>query len=139
MGLVLMLACVAGTDAITSRLMKPGFARLRPSHTEQLTGQLVLHRLSDGSEYRGGLHGFVSSHAANTFGLAMLASLLFGGGRWRWLFLVAALVSWTRIYLGVHYPGDVLFGALFGVGWAGAIWTLARRLKWPVSTPDTPS
>ena len=136
-GLLLMLACVAGTDAISSRLFKPGFARPRPSHAVHLSNQLTLHTHSDGSVYRGGPFGFVSSHAANTFGLAALASLLFGGGRWRWLYAFAAAVSWTRIYLGVHYPGDILFGALFGVGWASALFTLARRLHLPSPLPTS--
>ena len=133
-GLALFLFCVAGTDAISSRLFKPGFARPRPSHTEQLADLLVLRTQPDGNVYRGGPFGFVSSHAANTFGIATLATLLFGGGSWRWLFAFAAIVSWTRIYLGVHYPGDILFGALFGAGWAGALWTLSRRLNLPVPT-----
>lgn len=136
-GLLLLLACVAGTDAISSRLFKPGFARPRPSHAVHLSDQLALHTHSDGSVYRGGPFSFVSSHAANTFGLAALASLLFGGGRWRWLYAIAAAVSWTRIYLGVHYPGDILFGALFGVGWASALFTLARRLRLPIPLPTT--
>ena len=97
-GLLLLLACVAGTDAISSRLFKPGFARPRPSHAVHLSHQLSLHTQSDGTAYRGGPYGFVSSHAANTFGLAALASLLFGGGRWRWLYVFATAVSWTRIY-----------------------------------------
>ena len=133
-GLLLLLACVAGTDAISSRLFKPGFARPRPSHAVHLSNQLNLHAQSDGTVYRGGPFGFVSSHAANMFGLAALASLLFGGGRWRWLYAFAAAVSWTRVYLGVHYPGDILFGALFGIGWASALFTLARRLRLPIST-----
>ncbi|RPG80658.1 MAG: phosphatase PAP2 family protein [Crocinitomicaceae bacterium TMED114] len=129
LGLAMFAACVGGTDAISSRLMKPGFERLRPSHHPQLSGQLHLHEHADGSVYRGGRFGFVSSHAANTFGLATLAVLLFGGGRWRWLFGFAALVSWTRIYLGVHYPGDILFGALLGAGWASALFTLFSRFQ----------
>jgi len=134
-GLGAFLVTFAGTDAISSRLMKPGFERVRPSHNDRLVDDLVLHTGPEGSTYRGGRFGFVSSHASNTFGLATLAVLLFGGGRWRWLWLWAAFISWTRIYLGVHYPGDILFGALFGAGWAGACFTLFRRINPHIQSP----
>ena len=127
LGLAMFLCTVAGTDAISSRLMKPGFARPRPSHASQLEGQLVLHENPNGTLYRGGPFGMVSSHAANTFGMATLAVLLFGGTRWRWLWVWAGTVSWTRIYLGVHYPADIALGALFGAGWAIAIHTAFQR------------
>lgn len=104
------------TDRITSGFMKPFFQRLRPSQEPVLDG--VLH-LVDG--YKGGMYGFASSHAANTFGVAMLFWLL-----WKdktrasaWLFLWAGFMTYTRIYLGVHYPGDVLVGSAVGMlcGW----------------------
>lgn len=135
LGLAALILTFAGTDALSSRVMKPGFARLRPSHAEALDGHLHHHTFEDGSVYRGGRFGFVSSHAANTFGIATLTVLLFGAGRWRWLWLWAAAMSWTRIYLGVHYPGDILFGALFGAGWACAIFTAFRRFSPALSTP----
>lgn len=133
--LAAFLVTFAGTDAISSRLMKPGFERLRPSHEERLSEALTLHHHEDGSVYRGGRYGFVSSHAANTFGLATLAVLLFGAGAWRWLWVWALIVSWTRIHLGVHYPGDILFGALFGAGWAAACLTLFRKIDPRIQTP----
>lgn len=133
-GFAAAIMTFAGTDAVSSRLMKPGFERLRPSHCERLSDQLKLHALQNGTFYRGGKHGFVSSHAANSFGLATFAVLLFGARTWRWLWIWAAIVSWSRIYLGVHYPGDILFGALFGAGWACACFTLMIRMS-----PTTPS
>ena len=61
-------------------------------------------------------YSFVSSHATNVFGLAMLSSAIF---RRKWftilIFLWALIVSYSRIYVGRHFPGDVLFGALFGI------------------------
>ena len=132
-GLATVMMTFTGTDAISSRLMKPGFERLRPSHNEQLSHQLNLHALEDGAPYRGGKYGFVSSHAANSFGLVTISILLFGAGAWRWLWLWAAIVSWSRIYLGVHYPADILFGAMFGAGWACACFTLLNRI-YPTST-----
>ena len=128
--LAAFLVTFAGTDAISSRLMKPGFERLRPSHEERLSEVIILHRHDDGSVYRGGRFGFVSSHAANTFGLATLAVLMFGAGAWRWLWLWALTISWTRIYLGVHYPGDVLCGFL--VGWGIGALTLQMAQNWIV-------
>ena len=96
--------------------MKPFFERLRPTHEPGFDG--LVHTVYG---YRGGKFSFSSGHAANTFGIATIAWLLF---RTRirligLIFLWAALVSYTRIYLGVHYPGDILVGASIGVslGW----------------------
>ena len=133
--LAVVLVTFAGTDAVSSRLLKPGFERLRPSHEPALSDQLVLHSNEDGTPYRGGRFGFVSSHASNTFGLAAITLLLLRSKRLRWLWIWAALVSWTRIYLGVHYMGDIVFGAIFGGGWAAATFTLSERLKTRFSTP----
>ena len=100
-------------DRITSGLMKPFFLRLRPSHEPSLEG--LLHFVQD---YRGGTYGFASSHAANTTGVAFFIFLLFKDRfKWIWMIFIWALVmSYTRIYLGVHYPGDILVGMLVGIG-----------------------
>lgn len=106
-GITLLLA-----DQVTSTIMKPYFARLRPSQDPTLEG--LVHTVN---EYRGGLYGFASGHAANTFGTATFFWLLFRF-RYRWIglmFLWAAFVSYTRIYLGVHYPGDILVGGIVGI------------------------
>lgn len=114
-------------DQITASVMKPFFARLRPSREPTLDG--LIH-LVDG--YKGGQFGFASSHAANTFGAATFYFLLFRAIKpWvGWLFLWAALMSYTRIYLGVHYPGDIIVGGLVGglCGWAGFKFTTWIRL-----------
>ena len=99
------------SDQVTSGLMKPYFERLRPCHDPRWEGMLHLYGRC------GGLYGFVSSHAANTFGLATFLTLKLGKKQKAiaWLFLYALLVSYTRIYLGVHYPLDLFFGAVVGV------------------------
>lgn len=110
-------------DQISSSLIKPTVERLRPTHNPE-----IAHLVHIVNGYRGGLYGFVSSHAGNTFGVAVLLALVLGN-RWGWIGLMqwAALVSYSRIYLGVHYPGDVLCGALLGVAVAVSVYQIARR------------
>ena len=98
-------------DQITSTLMKPYFARLRPSHEPLL--QSLIH-IVDG--YKGAKYGFASSHAANTFGAATFFFLLLRKN-YKWIgliFLWAAVATYSRIYLGVHYPGDIVVGGFVG-------------------------
>ena len=118
-------------DQITSGFMKPFFARLRPSREPSLQG--LVHLVNG---YTGGKYGFPSSHAANTFATALFFWLLFKDRyRWVWiLFVWAAVMTYTRIYLGAHYPGDILVGLLIGLGsaWTGykiqkIIWNKRKR------------
>lgn len=105
-------------DQVTTTFMKPFFARYRPSQEPSLQG--LVHLVKD---YKGGLYGFASSHAANTFGTALFVWLVLKRfyPRMIWIFLWAAVMTYTRIYLGVHYPGDILVGGFVGLlcGWAG--------------------
>ncbi len=111
------------SDQITSTFMKPFFQRLRPSHEPSLDSLLHLVADAQGNIYRGALYGFASGHAANTAGVAFFVFLLFRNTyRWIWtIFLWAIIMSYTRIYLGVHYPGDILVGAMVGIfsSWVG--------------------
>jgi undecaprenyl-diphosphatase len=111
------------TDRITSGFMKPFFQRLRPSREPCLDGMVQLVTDFSGEVYYGGLYGFASSHAANTFGTAFFFWLLFRKTKsWIvWLFPWAVVMTYTRIYLGAHYPGDIIVGGLVGLlcGWIG--------------------
>jgi undecaprenyl-diphosphatase len=112
-------------DQVSSGFMKPYFERLRPCHDPQWVG--LLHNYGR----CGGLYGFVSSHAANTFGMATFLTLILRKKQKGiyWLFFYAVVVSYTRIYLGVHYPLDVFFGALVGVLSAYLSWAVVVLLK----------
>jgi undecaprenyl-diphosphatase len=108
------------SDQLSSHLIKGLVRRLRPSHEPALAG--LVHLSKAGA---GGMYGFVSGHAANSFALLVFLSLILAR-RFRWLKYVLAcwalLVCYSRVYVGVHYPGDVVCGALLGalVGWAMA-------------------
>ncbi len=119
-GIVILLSVgvvIALCDQTASHLIKNLVLRLRPSHEPSLAGLIHLSKAGPG-----GLYGFVSSHAANAFGLAtFMYFVLDDRFKWLkyWLFIWAVLVSYSRIYNGVHYPGDVIGGAAIGLllGW----------------------
>lgn len=94
-----------------SVLIKNTVQRFRPTHDPEIGSMVNIL-----NNYRGGKYGFVSSHAANSFALAAFTALILKN-RWYTIFIFfwAAVVSYSRIYLGVHYPGDILFGALLGI------------------------
>lgn len=98
------------TDQTSVHLFKNVFQRLRPCHNTEI--QQLTHYLSlPGSKY-----GFVSSHAANSFAFAFLSLLLFRNKNYTIFILTwAVIVSYSRIYLGVHYPLDILGGAALGI------------------------
>jgi len=109
-----IIGCVVLTivlcDQLASGVAKPLTQRLRPCHEPSILP--LLRMVTD----CGGEYGFFSSHASNTFGLACFIWLVFGKIKpWGWLFAWAAIVSYSRIYLGKHYPLDILSGALCGV------------------------
>jgi len=127
--LPLLVGAVALADSITSKLFKPFFARLRPCHAPGFLGQL---HLPDGC---GGQFGFLSSHAANSFALAVFLLLVLPEPRFRALkittFFWAFLLSYSRMYLAAHYPSDVLGGALIGAGLGWAAATIMHRALVP--------
>jgi undecaprenyl-diphosphatase len=108
--IVTVIAAVVLADKITSGLMKPYFMRLRPCHDPSFTG--LIHEVGN----CGGLFGFASSHASTSFAVAVTWFLLLREKvrHMGWLLLWAALYAYSRVYVGVHYPGDILVGALIG-------------------------
>ena len=99
------------TDQMSSSVIKPLVERFRPTHDPEI-GNLI----NVVNNYRGGNYGFVSSHAANVFAFAGLSLLFFRNWAYTLVILLwAATVSYSRIYLGVHFPLDVFCGAALGL------------------------
>ena len=112
-------------DQVSASIIKPLVGRLRPSRNPDL--QATVHLVN---QYNGGMFGFVSSHAANCFGIATLLAFLFKNQAFTWFMIAwASLMCYSRIYLGVHYPGDIVCGAILGVAAAAAVYYLAKQLK----------
>jgi undecaprenyl-diphosphatase len=114
---VLIFIILAATLADQSSvLVKNIVQRLRPCHEPSLMG--VVHLVKGEC---GGVYGFVSSHATNSFDVALL-SLMFIRKKWYTISIIiwASVIGYSRIYLGVHYPGDVICGSLLGafIGWS---------------------
>ena len=112
------------SDFISSGIIKPWVCRLRPTHEPALAG--MLHLVNG---YTGGLYGFVSSHAANTMACALLFALLYRNkyatvGLMLWV----ALNCYSRMYLGVHYPADIIGGLAIGALMATLTYGMVRRL-----------
>ena len=118
-----------------ANLFKDGIARLRPCHDSFMVGEGL--RILEG---KGGLYGFFSGHASNSFGFAVSSSMAFRNDRrlkYRgysaWIFFWASMVSISRVFVGKHYIGDVVTGVIFGtiLGLAAgfAARAIIKRLK----------
>ena len=138
--------CFLLADQISNNAIKDGVQRLRPCHA--LENVRMFHT------GKGGLYGFVSSHAANGFAIAMFISLMYGGRRkensnlrteeefWKsigsgfrspWIAPLlmgwAIILSYSRPYLGKHYPGDIICGALLGLGIGAVVYFVISKIR----------
>ena len=122
--IVVIVLAVGAADFIASGILKDLVARPRPTRVPELEG--VLHLVNN---YRSGQYGFVSSHAANTMACGLLFSLI-----WRKKIATIGLMLWvamncySRMYLGVHYPLDIIGGLLVGALMAVVGYVLLRAL-----------
>lgn len=124
------IGCVLLSSVSAELIAKPLFERWRPS-----SDPLIKYSVDVVNNYRPGKYGFFSAHAANTFSLALYLSL--------WVknkLFTSAMISWSllncysRIYLGVHYPSDVVVGLLVGTIIAISFYILSRHLFFKIST-----
>ena len=129
---VILVAILAGllitaTDQISVHLFKNVFERLRPCHNPEI--QHMVHIVRG---HCGGKYSFYSGHATSHFAIATYINY-FLGNKMRFftplIFLWAALIAYSRVYLGVHYPGDILAGALAGVILALIFASLYKRIR----------
>ena len=115
--------CFATTDVV-SHNVKESVQRYRPTHNLEIEDEV--HTVND---YRGGMYGFFSGHAANSFGLALI-TMLFIRRKWYTITALcwAAIVSYSRMYLAVHYPADIFVGFCFGISVAVAFFIATKAI-----------
>lgn len=102
------------TDVTSSYIFKNIFLRFRPCKDELINDLIVYF-----GQRCGGKYGFVSSHAANTIGMVTFLKITLDLKKyWNFIFIIPILVGFSRIYLGVHYPGDILGGYFVGIFWS---------------------
>jgi undecaprenyl-diphosphatase len=124
LALVFLILVITISDQSSVHFFKNVFMRLRPTHNPEIKDLIVLV-----NDYRGGMYGFISSHASNTFAVAVFLRVMFKEYRLSLILLAwAVLVSYSRVYLRVHYPFDVIAGAAWGslIGWG--MYLLYKRI-----------
>lgn len=107
---IVLIIGVILADYSSAQIIKPYFQRLRPSHDILDQIRLLVPK--------GGRYGFVSSHAANMYVSATILGYFYSKQK-RLFFTIASLVAFSRVYVGVHYPADIVFGGFlgYGLGW----------------------
>ena len=114
------------TDSFTAQVIRPWVCRLRPSNLDNPMSSMV-HIVAG---YRGGAYGFPSNHASNTWGLAFFITFLFRRYKLTFFFFLwALLVCYSRMYLGVHYFGDLLIGGLLALAGASIVFYVFRKVS----------
>ncbi len=123
--LIAIVLTITFADQACATFIRPAVARLRPCSPDNPISELV--HLVNGK--RSGSFSFPSCHAANSFGLAFMLMYLFRN-RWLTAFILiwAVINSYSRIYLGVHYPTDLLAGAIVGATGATLMYLLLRKI-----------
>ena len=140
--IAMIAIAVGGADLICAQVIKPLVARPRPTHDAEI-GSLI-HIVNN---YRGGAYGFCSNHAANTMACAVLCSAIFTHGKpwWTHLYITLPLLLWvmlncySRMYLGVHYPLDILAGLVVGGVMAWVVWRLGKDYLFPRGVHEHPA
>ena len=136
--LCLLIISLSLNDSICAQILKPFFERVRPSHMSIEGLNLLVSK--------GGKWSMPSNHASNMFSLAVILSYFYGRFKVI-LFLLATVIAISRVYVGVHYPGDVIIGALIGyiISWTMiTLWViikmreLKRRQTWVWYESDPP-
>ena len=116
----ILIFAIITTDAIAAQLIKPLIGRLRPSYALTDSINLLVSK--------GGKYSFVSNHAANMFCAATVLTYFFSN--WKHvLYALAVIVAFSRVYVGLHYPGDIIFGGIFGFGIAWmfiSLWVIVK-------------
>ena len=124
--------CVFLAGSLNDLFVKPWVARWRPSRDPEIA---MLVDVVNG--YRGGRYGFFSSHAANTFSIAIFFTLLVRSKVLSVAMILWSLLNcWTRLYLGVHFPGDILCGLLWGGVVGTGMWFLHQHIYKKINTQD---
>lgn len=118
--LVILIISLGLTDAISAHILKPFFERIRPSHLNLDGINLLVSK--------GGKWSMPSNHAANIFSLATVLSYFYTSSKPP-LYLLAIIIAFSRVYVGVHFPGDVIVGGLIGYFIALTVLTFWGKLK----------